>query len=45
MDDIRNSFSGLKKDLNHRVGGEKRKPDRRGTNAAEERIDLSGSLP
>jgi len=44
MDDIQNSFSRLK-DLKHRVGGEKHKPDRRGTNAAEERIDPSGSLP
>ena len=45
MDDIRNSFSRLKKDLKHRLKGRKDKPDRKGANAAGERVDSSGSFP
>ena len=45
MDDIRNSFSRLKKDLKHRLRGRKVKLDRTGANATEERVDSSDSLP
>jgi hypothetical protein len=45
MDDIRNSFSKLKKDLKHRLRGRKHKSDRTGTNTAGERVDSSVSLP
>ena len=44
MDDIRDSFSGLKKDLKRRLGGRKRKPNGTGANATEESGDPSGSL-
>jgi hypothetical protein len=45
MDDIRDSFSKLKKDFKHRLRGKKEKPDRTGANAAGERVDSSDSLP
>jgi len=44
MDDIRDSFSRLKKDLKHRLKGRKNKPDMAGTNTAGESVDSSGSL-
>ena len=45
MDDIRDSFSRLKKDFKHRLRGRKDKPNRTGANTAEESDDPSGSLP
>lgn len=42
MDDLRGSFSKLKKDIKHRLTGGKRKADKIG---CEERADPSGSLP
>ena len=36
MDDVRQSFSKLKKDLKHRLGGKKGRADRAGANAAGE---------
>ena len=44
MDDIRDSFSRLKKSLKHRLRGRKHKPDRTGVNATGERVHSSGSL-
>ena len=44
MDDIRDSFSKMKKDLKHRLKGRKYKPDRTGVNAAGETVDSSDSL-
>ena len=44
MDDIRESFSKLKKGLKHRVGGKKRAPDRAGDSTAGERVSSSVSL-
>ena len=44
MDDIRKSFSRLKKDFKHRVGGKKRGPDRAGANTAEEGVGSPASL-
>ena len=43
MDDIRKSFSKLKKDFKHRVGGKKRGPDRAAANTAEEGAGSSAS--
>ena len=44
MDDIRESFSKMKKGFKHRVGGKKRAPDRAGGNSAGERASPSVSL-
>ena len=43
MDDIRLSFSKLKKDIKHRVGGKKRVADRAGASVAEETAGSSAS--
>jgi len=45
MDDIRDSFSRMKKKVKHRLTGSKRKPDRTGADARGERTDSTGSLP
>ena len=45
MDDIRNSFSRLKKDFKHRLGGKKRAPGGAGAEAAGERPGSPASLP
>ena len=44
MDDIRKSFSKLKKDFKHRVGGKKQAPDGTGANTAGEGVCSSASL-
>jgi len=44
MDNIRKSFSRMKKDLKHRLKGKKREPGRTEANVAEERVDSSDSL-
>ena len=44
LEDMRKSFSNLKKDLKHRLGGKKRAPDRAGDDAAGERVGSSASL-
>ena len=44
MDDIRKSFSNLKKDLKHRLGGKKRAPERAGVDLAGERVSSSASF-
>jgi len=44
MDNIRKSFSRMKKDLKHRLKGKEREPDRTGANVAEERVDSSDLL-
>ena len=44
MDDIRKSFSKLKKDFKHRVGGKKQAPDRAGANTAGEGVGSSASF-
>ena len=44
MDDIRKSFSNLKKDFKHRLRGKKHAPDRAETNIAGERVSSSASL-
>ena len=44
MDDIRNSFSKMKKDLRHRLGGKKHAPDRVGADTAGESDSLPASL-
>ena len=44
MDDIRSSFSKLKKDVKYRLRGKKHAPDKVGAGTAEERVDSSGSL-
>ena len=44
MEDIRKSFSKLKKDFKHRVGGKKRAPDRAGVNTAGEGVGSSASF-
>ena len=41
MDDIRKSFSKMKKGFKYRVGGKKRAPDRAGDNSAGERASSS----
>jgi hypothetical protein len=42
--DIRESFSGLKKKLKHRLTASKRKPDRTGADADGERVDSTDSF-
>jgi hypothetical protein len=44
MDDLRESFSGMKKDIKHRLTGSKRKADRTWADGRGERADSSGSL-
>lgn len=44
MDDIRGSFSRMKKDIKHRLQGRKHKPDRTGIDTAGETVGSSGSL-
>ena len=44
MDDMRKSFSNLKKDLKYRLRGKKRAPDRAEDDATGERINSSASL-
>ena len=44
MDDIRSSFSKLKKDVKYRLRGKKHAPDKRGTGTAGEPFDSSSSL-
>ena len=43
-DDMRKSFSNLKKDIKYRLGGKKRAPDRVGVDATSDRISSSASL-
>ena len=45
MDDLRDSFSKLKKCVKRRLKGSKRKTDEQGAGEREERADASGSLP
>ena len=45
MDDIRESFSKLKKGVKHRLTGRKYKADKTQAGGLEERADPSGSLP
>ena len=45
MDELRESFSKLKKDIKHRLPGSKRKTDKTGTDGHEERVSSSGLLP
>ena len=45
MDDIRTSFSRMKKKIKQRLTGSKRKPDRTETDTPGERADSPGSLP
>jgi len=45
MDDLRESFSRLKKGMKHRLKGSKRKTDKPGAGGREERADAPGSLP
>ena len=45
MDDVRDSFSKLKKDLKQRLRGKKNKPDSTGAKTVGENVDSSGSLP
>ena len=45
MDDLRNSFSRLKKGFKHRLTGSKRKADKPGVGGSGERIGPSGPLP
>jgi len=45
MDDMRNSFSRMKKKIKHRLVESKRKSDRAGSDASGERADSSGPLP
>ena len=44
LDDMRKSFSNLKKDLKHRLGGKKCAPDRAGDDTAGEMVSSSGLL-
>ena len=44
MDDIRESFSNLKKGFKQRLSGRKHKPGRTGVGPTEESVDSSGSL-
>ena len=44
MDDIRKSFSKLKKDVKHRFGGKKRAPDRAEVDTTGEGVSSSASL-
>jgi len=45
MDDIRDSFSKMKKKFKQRLAGRKRRPDGTGANPDEERTDSTTSLP
>jgi len=45
MDDIRGSFSKMKKKLKHRLAGGKHKPEGTGTNPDVETADSTSSLP
>ena len=45
MDDLRDSFTRLKKGVKRRLKGSKRKTDKPGAGEREERADASGSLP
>jgi len=45
MDDLRESFSRMKKGIKHRLPGSKRKADKPGVGGNEERIGPSGPLP
>ena len=45
MDDLRGSFSRLKKDIKHRFKKSERKVDKLGIEGDEERVGSSGSLP
>lgn len=45
MDNIRSSFSRVKKDFKHRLRGKNREPDGTGTNVAGERVGSSDSRP
>ena len=45
MDDLRGSFSRLKKGIKHRLAGSKRKADEPGAGGRGEIVDTSGSLP
>ena len=45
MDDIRESFSKLKKDTKSRITGKKRKADKAQGGGSEKRANVSGSLP
>ena len=44
MDDLRDSFSRLKKGIKHQLSGSKRKVDKPETSGSRERIDPPGSL-
>ena len=44
MEDIRKSFSNMKKDFKHRLRGKKRAPDRAGADTAGERVSSPASL-
>ena len=44
MEDIRKSFSNMKKDFKHRLRGKRRAPDRSGADTAGERVSSSASL-
>ena len=45
MDDLRDSFSRLKKGVKRRLKGSKRKTDKPAAGKREERVDASGSFP
>jgi len=45
MDNIRDSFSKMKKGFKHRLTGRKRKPDGTGADPSGERADLTTSIP
>ena len=45
MDDLRESFSRIKKGIKHRLPGSKRKADKPGAGGSEERIGPSDPLP
>ena len=45
MDDIRSSFSKLKKDIKHRLRGKKHAPGKAGADTTGERADSPGPLP
>ena len=44
LDDMRKTFSNLKKDLKYRLGGKERAPDRAGDDAAGEMVSSSASF-
>jgi len=45
MDDIRGSFSKLKKDIKHRLAGSKRRADKIQAGGGGETVDSSGPSP